>query len=459
MGDSLIRALDEARARLNATIVAHRALAWAGPAAVAAGLAVAGLRALGVGAAGLPLWATAVAAFAAAGAVSAWRSRITRAGAARWLDERLSDKELLSAALVCLARGSSERFDAEIVERARGLVPFAAGLRASSRPIAKRAAIAAAACAVGAYLVFLASPLAGSMASASPRAGGPPGAAPEGAAAAAADAIASGGSASAAAFAASLFPDDKRRATLAERALREGRIDELGEMLKAADLEYDSRLSRSVSEPERKKLASERERIREAAKAIAMANSSAAAGARGKSRGDPGEDGRARGDSAQSEPYAGGSAGGSAPGAGGNRGAGPPGDQGAAPGRGSRSPNAGDAGDGADGGPSEPGKGGGGVGGAGGNGGSNYGSGSGSEGAWGRIEPSAGAERADLESAKESSFFELVLPDQAASRPISRLVPDSRRSAESAMSREGVPLEYEEFVRSYFMALSKGESR
>jgi hypothetical protein len=64
-----------------------------------------------------------------------------------------------------------------------------------------------------------------------------------------------------------------------------------------------------------------------------------------------------------------------------------------------------------------------------------------------------------VEPSKDAPFFELVLPGQEASAPISGLVADSRRSAEAALSREGLPLEYEDFVRSYFLSLSKGESR
>jgi hypothetical protein len=64
-----------------------------------------------------------------------------------------------------------------------------------------------------------------------------------------------------------------------------------------------------------------------------------------------------------------------------------------------------------------------------------------------------------LDADKEGSFFELVLPGQSASKPVGELVPDSRRSAESAMAREDLPFEYQDFISSYFLSLSKGESR
>jgi hypothetical protein len=463
MDDSLKPALRRARLRLNAVIVAHRALAWAAPAAVASGLAVAGLHALGAEAAGLALWAASVLACAAIGAWRAWRSRVDDAGAARWLDERLGDEELLSAALVCLGRDAAGRFDEAIVAGAQALIPRASALRASPRPLVKRAAIAAAACAIGAYLVFLSSPLSGSQAGTRARGQGGSVAAAEVSAAeeSAASALDSGGGAAAAAFAQSLFPSDRRQATLAERALREGRLDDLKDMLKAANLEYESKLSRPVGEAERKKLASERERIQATARAIdtrmlgAGAGFGRAPGERGQGQGQGREGGGPDSEALAAE----------SPGAEGPE-AGKPGEKGGAEsaerGQGDRGGN-----EGRPGGPGGlPGSGGGSGGdlpgvGSGGSGrasrgGSGYGSGEGAGEGRGPGEPAASAERLVIEPSKKASFFEVVLPGQESSRPIASLVPDSRRSAESAMSREGVPLEYEDFVRSYFMSLSQG---
>ncbi len=130
MNDRLLSALSAARKRLNATIVAHRALAWAAPSAIAAGVLVAAARALGLGTPAFPLWAGLVVAGAAAGAFRAWKTRIDEEGAARWLDERLGEKELLSAALACVGRGSAGLFDARIISEAEELLPRAAALKA-----------------------------------------------------------------------------------------------------------------------------------------------------------------------------------------------------------------------------------------------------------------------------------------------------------------------------------------
>jgi hypothetical protein len=469
MDEPILPVLAAARARLNAAIVAHRALAWAAPAAVAAGLAAAGLHALGILGPAFIVWASATAALAAAGAATALKSRLDAAGAARWLDERLEDDELLSAALVCLSRGSSERFDAEVVKAAEEILPRAQGLRASAKPLARKAALAAAGCAIGAYLIFLASPLALPGRPASTQADKP-------GAAAGADtalALAKGGSAAAAAFANSLFPDDKRRATLAERALREGRLDDLRDMLRAADLEYETKLNRSLTDPERRKLAAERDRIQSASDALAMdartiagdpmagqgdgkgggqgegeggapgGSSGAGSGTRPgdpRSQGSPGTRGNGQGEQGSPSQF------GSQPGQSGGGYGGRQGSEGQGRGQGGENSPEGA-------GPGTAGSEGSGL------GGSGAGKGSGSPGGFAAVEPSSSPEQAVIGPSKQASFFEIVLPGRDAAKPITELAPGSGKSAESAMSREGVPLEYEDFVRSYFMSLSKGESR
>jgi hypothetical protein len=391
----------------------------------------------GLGAA-LALWGTFSLAGGLAGALASGRSFLDEAGAARWLDERLEDKELLAAAIFGLRRGESGRFDAELIARAEAVLPRAAGAKIPRRPLARQGAKALAALALGAYLVFL------SGAAVIPRGGAI--ARPRAEAAAVSDAakalnaLEDGGKA-ASDFARAIFPEDKRMAKLAERALREGRIDDLRGILKSAGLELDAKLAGSPSESERKKLAQDGERIGEAANALALA-SQALAAREGGSAGSAGRDGRRGG-------YAPGMGGRSYPGAGGAGGRTPsPTD---------KSPNA------------LGGTGAGGTEGAGssddsgeglaGKGGKGYGTGSGSAGDWGRIEPLAGKGSMEIAARKDGGFFELVLPDGRPSRPLSELVPGSLKSAEAAMSREDLPLEYEDFVRSYYLQLSKGESR
>ncbi len=460
MHEGLLSTLRAARARLNAAIVAYRAFFWAAPSAIAAGLLVALLRAAGLGTPAFPLWGGLVILGAAAGAAKAWKSRIDVTEAARWLDEKLGGEEKLSAALACLGRVSAGLFDEQIIREAEGLAPRASSLRASPRPVARRAAIAALACAIGAYAVFVSAPHGNLASKVGEKA--PGGGRVAAASAKAADgAFARDGGKTASAFASSFFPDDKRLATLAERAILEGRLDDLRDLLRSADREYGSKIARALGEAERERLTRDRERIREAADALAKgAGSADEAGRQGRKDGGNG----------------GGDEGGGAPnGAGARASAGMAeaypgydrnGSQGSGVGTGGRmganggSPPAslGSAGSGVmEDGQADEGQGGGAQGAL--SGGSNPGSGSGSDADWGNIQAEAGKAKALLETTKSASFFELPLPGRDSSAALSRLIPDSRKSAESAMARRGVPLEYEDFVRSYFMALSKGDSR
>jgi hypothetical protein len=453
MRDSLAFVLGRTRSRLNAVIALHRAFAWAAPAAVASGLLVASTRALGLGldAGGYALWAALSLAGAAAGAFASRSSFLDEAGTARWLDERLDDDELLAAAIACLRRGSEGRFDEALANRAEELLPRAERLKASRRPLAKQGAKALAALAIGAYLIFLSGMTMVSRDGTTARIRAEAGLSAAAKAATAEEALRGGGRA--AEFAASLFPGDRRMATLTERALREGRLDDLRELLEKAGLDVDAKLAGSPTESERKKLARDREKLGDAATALALAARSRSAGAGGAAKeGENPGNGDSRG---ASPPDAGSYAGQGEQGGGSAR---PPGSLGASPSAAAKaSPYADEAG-GEAGGKGAAGAEAGGEGQAG-KGGKGYGEGSGAAGDWGNIEPLKGKGSLSIAAPKNPNFFELVLPGSDASRPVSGLAASSRKSAEAATSREDLPLEYEDSVRSYYLQLSKGESR
>ena len=461
MHEGLLSTLRAARARLNAAIVAYRAFFWAAPSAIAAGLLVALLRAAGLGTPAFPLWGGLVILGAAAGAAKAWKSRIDVTEAARWLDERLGGEEKLSAALACIGRVSAGLFDGQIIREAELLAPRASSLRASPRPLARRAAIAALACAIGAYAVFVSAPYGNPASKVGEKA--PGGGRVAAASAKAADgAFARDGGKTASAFASSFFPDDKRLATLAERAILEGRLDDLRDMLRSADREYGSKIARALGEAERERLTRDRERIREAADALAKgAGSADEAGRQGRKDGGNG----------------GGDEGGGAPNGAGDPGLGRNGRSlsglrperkpriGSRPGR----PHGGERRE-----PARfPG-----FGGLWSDGGwaSRRGAGWRSpRGALGRVES---RERLRLgcrlgeypsgsrkgEGSARDDEVRLVLRAAASGAAIRRrLCRGSCRIRARARNRRwpagDVPLEYEDFVRSYFMALSKGDSR
>jgi hypothetical protein len=433
--DEILAAIAGARSRLNRAIVAHRALAWAAPSAAAAAIAAAVLRLAGLEAAGLVLWACVAAAGTAIGAARGLSSRMGSADAARWLDERLGGDELLSAALVCIARGRSGRFDDEVIAAAAALAPLAAAIKVPARPAARKAALAAAAVAASVLALVLARPLDASLA-ASGEAGRGRAAVSRGSSGRA-SASELETRAAASALAASLFPDDKRMATLARRALREGRLDDFRDILRGADLDLSSRIDRAVSELEKKKLTRDRDLLRDAMSSLAQAaeapesrpeQDEGALGARAEGGGTDGPSGPEGG-----------------PGDGAGTGSGDRSGRGAAE-EGEGGGRGGAPGDGNSGGE------------GGGSGGAGWGEGSGSQVRRAPVEASSGGGSVTLDLADDSSFFELVLPGESAAAPLASALPESRRSAESAMAREGMPLEYRDFVRSYFMALSKGAS-
>jgi hypothetical protein len=51
--------------------------------------------------------------------------------------------------------------------------------------------------------------------------------------------------------------------------------------------------------------------------------------------------------------------------------------------------------------------------------------------------------------------LEFVMPGKDARVPLAAVLPGSQQAAEQALAKEGVPMEYEDFVRWYFQQLSQ----
>ncbi len=456
MHDGILALLADTRRRLNRVILLHRAFTWTIPGALGGGLFVAALRALGFESAGYPLWALLSLVSAIAGAIAARTALLDERGAARWLDTRLGENDLLSAAQGCLRRPSGGRFDAEVLERAALLAPRASALRPPRSPLAKRAGTAAVAAALGAYAVLLSAPIpfAASPGALAKRAGA-------GTMAEAAAAAIEGDGRAAADFATSLFPDDKRMAKAAERALREGRIEDLHDLIDAAGLELDSMLERTLDELERRKLTRERERLGQAKASLAFLQQRRGAGGSSSGNQDGGRvgppaDGRSAPENGQS----------------GDRRAdrsgerradrdafdrNPDGKREAAEGSGEERAGSGGS-EGTDDRRTQP-PAGAGRGGEAGRGGSDFGLGTGDEAARNDLAGGESEGEVAIPLSSDASFFELVLPGEKTATPIGPFIPSSRKSAESAISRDALPLEYEDFVKSYFMALQQGDER
>ncbi len=427
------------------------------PGSFISGLIAAALRVFGAASSVYGLWATLSLMSALAGLFAARRSLLDERAAARWLDRRLGAHQLLSAAQTCIRRPEGGRFDQAIIEQAVGLVSRAEAIKPPLRQSYKKLGLAAAAAALGAYAILLAAAAdfsAFEKADAWTESGAP-------LIEAAAAAIAEGGS-SASDFASAIFPDNKRMATLAERALREGRFDELLELLDTAGMELDIDLERELNELERRKLTRDRTALTSGLAALKMALAEQTSAGGGAGGGDVGGDSGAGEGGAETEgrgedqgpadenPQAGEEETQTASIAGGK---GPLAEDDAAeeslesplPPEATMGSNVtdGEYGKGLEGDTSDSGR--------------NYGVGEGWEGSRDPVVASAGEAEALIEQSANSAFFELILPDETLSSALKTVIGPAERSAEAAMSRTVLPLEYEDFVKSYFMALSQGE--
>ncbi len=491
--DALTRLLLRTRRALNGRIALDAALGFLAPAAAILALLLAALRLLtALGPAALPdrlflaAWLLGSCLAAAAGALLSARRRLRLAETAAWLDAALRDDGLFSAGLDRLeaarregaagetgaageagaARGP-ETFAELVLERATRLAGETEAARPRLRPrpgytrLGRRAAVAGLACLASAAILAFAGPGArrlamtaalrgglGAYASAGP-AGGARGAEPG----------------SPAALARALFPEDRAMGDRAERALRAGRLDEFRGLLRRAEAELDAKLERAAGRAERSRLGRERDRLAAAAGGLGGApsgglgagraasgalpdrlsesESGAEAEARSRSGGD--RDGEEPPASRRSKPGAGpedarpgSDPRDSAPGRSGPGGAGP---EGAEPG-GERN------GQGGSGSGSVPG----GKGPA--RGGSAPGFGTGSPRDWGPIEPRATGGVAAIAPDAEAPFHVFVLPERKAAAGEAGSFAAAGRAAEAAVRRVEAPLEYEEFVGAYFLALT-----
>jgi hypothetical protein len=461
--------LSGVRDRMIRLAALRGALAGTSLAAICCGPALAAGAVAGIPGAGP--WAYA-ALCAAGAALGAWREvakGTSYKAAARLADEGLGTAEVLSAALVCSARGCGGRFDPLIMARAEEISAQKPRVEIGFRSIWKRALRAAALAAAGALLAALPGPL-GLRQSLFASAHGKAGA--EGERSAAGDAS-SGRGETARAIANSLFPDDARLARAAERSISSGRLDQLRDMLSRADAELEKRIAKSDSLLEKDRLERERQALREAA-ARAMERMAQAPGGQEE---EPTQ-GQSQGQGSQGKP------GGSGPrtsgqSPGGSEGAETKGPQGTkpdgnGPGQSGEDPALGGqgqpgegqaSGQGADQSGSASDQGGTGAGDGAAQprilGGSAAGRGSGSPKDWGKIDPRSDPNHSAVLKNDDSGLMELVLPGteagRAASAPMTAL-----KSAEASMARDRVPLGYQDFTRAYFLSLAnmaEGDNR
>lgn len=453
-----------AKARLNAVVCAAACLDWAWKAALAGTVLVLPLRFLGLGWQGAALWAILVATAALYGYLRSLPRRLDSARAARWLDERYGDGELLSAAVVCLERECSGAFDAPVLESAQAFAAGAALPKLRLRPFVVKASWASALCLACLAAILLAQP-------ARPRAprslSGLEGRS-------SIDEILENAAARPDSFqgeeardlAYQLFPRDKRMASLVERALRDGRIDDLRKLLERAERDFNKRLDEAKSELDRQAAAEELSLFKKAMKNGLGGDSGEGRESEGEKQGG-GTDRKGKD--------------GSDPGSGGPRenppdslaeggpdSKGPSDSGGAGVGQGSQpmpgsGPDSGSGSGGERGMPSDPGSGGGtrqpGSGKSGGGKLAGVGRGEGVLTLTQKAPGGKGPEPLTLGEDEKGQMREMILPEAPGTGKGAAPAFDSKRSASGAVSRKDLPIEYRDFAKSYFIRLTEGEGK
>lgn len=355
------------------------------------------------------------------GLIISWRQRLGNYAAASWLDEHFKNNELLSSALVCLQRDCSGSFDQRILDAANEFSSKPNRVKWPVKYLFKQTGKAIALVLLFTAVLFFLTPVLhspnlkstglkqsiGNISSQnsrqldveSPRT-----------------------------LAKILFPQDERMAMLAERAFREGNLAVLQNLLRDAELNTEQQIAESASFEERNRLRSEVEQRRQLMDALLaeseQKNRMVAKGQKGKDPdssefADQDQDGnnetqtknrlaqennqkndrlnQPEGRTANPNPYD------STP-YGGNK-----------------------AGDGHN---------------------SNKGN-------WGKIAARTGKEETIISKNKDSQVLEYLLPGKNSRLPLSQVVPDAERSAEAAIHRQGIPFEYEDFIRNYFLLLTQ----
>lgn len=77
------------------------------------------------------------------------------------------------------------------------------------------------------------------------------------------------------------------------------------------------------------------------------------------------------------------------------------------------------------------------------------------QGKWGEVTARTGREETIISKNNNSQTLEYILPGKDARIPLAQVVPDAERTVEAAIHRQGIPFEYEDFIRNYFLLLAK----
>lgn len=358
------------------------------------------------------------------GVIISWRHRLDEYATASWLDEHFKNNELLSSALVCLKRGCSGSFDQRILDAANEFSNKSNQVKWPLKYLFKQTGKAVALVLFFTVVFFYLTPFL------------------HGRNFTNIDSVAHKESIanqsrqnsrqldveSPRALAKMLFPQDERMAMLAERAFREGNLAVLQNLLRDAELNMERLMAESISLEQRNRLKSEVEQRRQLMETLlAQSQQKNQMVSRDQKVENPDlsqladQDMDDNNKTGEKNPLA--------------QRNNNKNDQLSQTKRKTTSPN-----------PYEslP------------YGGNKAGDGHNpNKGKWGKITSRTGKEETIISKNKDSQVLEYLLPGKNARLPLSQVVPDAERSAEAAIHRQGIPFEYEDFVRNYFLLLAQ----
>lgn len=415
---ALFRFLAKHRIRLNLIFITARFMTWFAWTGIVSGVIFLMVRWFGRFPARVGIWLILGSLGGLCGLIIGWRQRLDNYAVACWLDEHLKNGELLSAALVCLKRDCSGCFDNLILKSAERFINQPNPIRWPVRYLLKQTGIAVMVIILFTTGLIYWSPFlrnsykntAGvkdsierpareddrQLVVESPRT-----------------------------LAKMLFPEDDRMAMLAERAFREGNLAVLQNLLRDAELNLERLMADAANPEEQRRLQNEVEQRRQLMEGLIsesqQRNQTASPSQGGEELMDPQPETTEKGneqtrkDNRLTQWYNPNQA---------NR-------------NGMKEATQNQSG-------SIP------------TGGNKAGTGHRpNQGKWGEIKARTGREETIISKNKGNQILEYVLPGKDARIPLSQVVPDAERTAEAAIHRQGIPFEYEDFIRNYFLLLAQ----
>lgn len=416
---TILQLLAQSRVRLNLILMAAKFLAWFAWTGIVSGAIFLMIHWVGWFSITITIWILVSLSGGLAGLTIGWWRRLDNRAAARWLDEHLHSGEIFSAALVCLEHGCSGCFDSQIIASANTLSDKPNQIKWPVRYLLKQAGLVAGVIILFTVGLIYLAPVFHSDADhaflkttvkptgkqsrrrderlvvESPRV-----------------------------LAKLLFPEDVRMAMLAERALREGDLPVLQNLLSDAEHNMERQMSKMANPEEERRLKNEAERRQQLMESLIA--KSEEENQTDTTLGQEKGYGSSQRDTAEKEK--------------GNQKKGNP----LALRRNSHNQSLQNEAE--DYNPSDYFS------------SENLNGGTGhnpNKGNWGTITARTGKEETIISKNKKSQILEYILPGKKARLPLTQVIPNSARTAEAAIYREGIPYEYEEFIRNYFLSLSQ----